>query len=73
LTKYDKEVIIGLKILILEKRKKIGLTQERLADSIGTSKSTISDIERGAHEPGIWTAIKIARSLKCKVEEIFIL
>jgi DNA-binding XRE family transcriptional regulator len=41
-------------------REGAGITQERLAQTIGTSKSSINMYERGEREPGIETILAIA-------------
>ncbi len=47
------------------------LTQEELATKVGTSRRTISSLERGASLPSVSLAIAIARELGCTVEELF--
>lgn len=58
---------IRLKIL----RKKLGVTLEVLADRSGMTKSYLSKIERGLNTPSISTALKLAKALNLKVEELF--
>ncbi|EMR06944.1 DNA-binding transcriptional repressor PuuR [Bhargavaea cecembensis DSE10] len=45
-------------------RKRIGLSQEQLADLAGLPKSTIGRIEAGLNSPSVNTLTKIARALK---------
>jgi putative transcriptional regulator len=47
-----------------------GLTQEELAKLAGISRSTYVHIEHGKH-PSLRSAMRIAKVLKQKVEEIF--
>lgn len=54
------------------KRVKMGWSQQRLADESGVGQTTISAIERGAMIPTIEIAIKIARAMKCSIDELFI-
>jgi putative transcriptional regulator len=48
-----------------------GLTQEELAKLAGISRSTYVHIEHGNH-PSLRSAMRIAKVLKHKVEEIFL-
>lgn len=41
-------------------RKRKGLSQSKLAELVGVSKNTISNIERGIYIPGVDIAIKIS-------------
>ncbi len=58
---------IRLKIL----RKKLGVTLEALAEKSGMTKSYLSKVERGLNTPSIAAALKLARALNVKVEELF--
>ena len=49
-----------------------GMKQDVLASKVGVAQSTLSGIENGSQTPGVNVAIRIARVLKCKVEDIFI-
>lgn len=49
---------------ISEARKRLGLTQDDLADRAGLSRPTISKIERGVQDVGIVSLHKIARVLE---------
>jgi putative transcriptional regulator len=48
-----------------------GLTQGELAAIVGTSRETISSLERGASIPSVTLALSIARALDTTVEELF--
>jgi putative transcriptional regulator len=52
-------------------RKVAQLTQQQLADEIGVTRQTIIAIEKGNYIPSILLAIKLSRTLKHPVEEIF--
>ena len=52
-------------------RKKAGLTQEELSNSAEVSRKSINAIENGIYVPSTVLALKIARTLKCKVEDLF--
>ena len=56
---------------IYELRKKANLSQEQLAEKVGVSRQTISQIERGDYSPSVTLALKIAKVLNVSVEEIF--
>ena len=48
-----------------------GLTQRDLAAIVGTSRETISSIERGRSIPSVTLAISIAHAVNATVEELF--
>lgn len=48
-------------------RQKSGLTQEQLAEKIGTKKSFISRVERGHTDIQLSTLVKLFRGLGCQV------
>lgn len=58
---------IRLKLL----RKKLGVTLEVLAERSGMTKSYLSKVERGLNTPSISAALKLAKALNLKVEELF--
>lgn len=47
------------------------MTQSDLAQQADISQRTISDIETGKHVPTVYVAIRIAKALKVKVEDLF--
>ena len=56
----------------LEKlRKSAGLTQQELSESAGVSRVSINGVENGVYVPSTVLALKIAKTLKCKVEDVF--
>jgi putative transcriptional regulator len=56
----------------LEKlRKSASLTQQGLSESAGVSRKSINAIENGIYVPSTVLALKIAKTLGCKVEDIF--
>tara|TARA_X000000368_G_C23028150_1_gene711228 strand:- start:732 stop:944 length:213 start_codon:yes stop_codon:yes gene_type:complete len=67
LGKNHKKLINNLEQL----RKKAGLTQSDLSDSAEVSRKSINAIENGIYVPSTVLALKIAKILKCKVEDIF--
>ena len=54
---------------IQEARSKAGLTQQQLADAIGTTTQNISQYERGVRNPKVETLRKIADALEVPVTE----
>jgi|TARA_B100000900_G_scaffold267878_1_gene228706 putative transcriptional regulator len=58
----------------LEKmRKSAGMTQQELSENADVSRKSINAIENGIYVPSTVLALKIAKTLKCKVEDLFIL
>ena len=58
----------------LEKlRKSAGLTQQELSESAEVSRKSINAIENGIYVPSTVLALKISKTLKCKVEDLFVL
>ena len=54
-----------------ELRKSSGLTQQDLSESAGVSRKSINAIENGIYVPSTVLALKISKTLKCKVEDLF--
>ena len=54
-----------------EFRKSARLTQQELSDNAKVSRKSINAIENGIYIPSTVLALKIAKILKCKVEDIF--
>jgi len=54
-----------------ELRKSARLTQQELSESAGVSRKSINAIENGIYVPSTVLALKIAITLKCKVEDLF--
>ena len=54
-----------------ELRKQAGLTQEELSNSAEVSRKSINAIENGIYVPSTVLALKISKTLQCKVEDIF--
>jgi len=56
----------------LEKlRKSAGLTQQELSIDAEVSRKSINAIENGVYVPSTVLALKIAKTLKCNVEDLF--
>jgi putative transcriptional regulator len=56
---------------LAELRKKARLTQNDLSESAEVSRKSISAIENGIYVPSTVLSLKIAKTLGCKVEDIF--
>ena len=54
-----------------EFRRKAGLTQQELSEKAEVSRKSINAIENGIYVPSTVLALKIAKTLKCKVEDLF--
>lgn len=48
-----------------------GLTQNQLAEAVGCLRGDISRWERGERRPNTGSALKLARALGCKIEDLF--
>lgn len=62
---------LTLKNKIKEARKELGLSQAKLADTVGVSRNTISSIETGQFNPTAKLALIICIALDKKFEELF--
>lgn len=67
LGKNHKKLLNNLEIL----RKSAGLTQQELSISANVSRKSINAIENGIYVPSTVLALRIAKTLKCKVEDLF--
>ena len=56
-----------------EYREQANFTQEQLADKVGVSRQSIISIEKGQYIPTTVLALKLAKALKLKVEDLFVL
>lgn len=55
---------------IVAKRRECGMTQTELAESIGMSRTSFTNIEAGRQRTGILTLYQVARTLNCEVSEL---
>jgi DNA-binding XRE family transcriptional regulator len=65
---YDPSLI--LKNPIKLKREKMGISQAQLAKTLKVTQSYVSKLEREGANPSKLTLVKVARALKCPVEEL---
>ena len=61
-----------LKNHLKEYRARLGVNQQQMGALVGTSRQTISQIERGDYSPSVTLALKLARVCGVTVEEIFV-
>lgn len=54
-----------------EMRARLGVNQAEMGQLVGTSRQTISQIERGDYSPSVTLALKIAKVCGVSVEEVF--
>ena len=54
-----------------EIRKSAGLTQQDLSESAEVSRKSINAIENGIYVPSTVLALKISKTLRCNVEDLF--
>ena len=54
-----------------ELRRKAGLTQQELSEKAEVSRKSINAIENGIYVPSTVLALKSAKTLKCKVDDLF--
>ena len=62
-----------LKNNLEEFRRSAGLTQQDLSEKAEVSRKSINAIENGVYVPSTVLALRIAKTLQCKVEDLFIL
>ena len=56
---------------LAELRKAASLTQQELSERAEVSRKSINAIENGMYVPSTVLALKIARTLGCRVEDLF--
>lgn len=56
----------------MEYRKKYGLSQEKLAETLGVSRQTIISIEKGKYDPSLPLAFEIAKTFHTTIENVFL-
>ena len=54
-----------------EYRARLGVNQQEMGALVGTSRQTISQIERGDYSPSVSLALRIAKVCQAQVEDIF--
>ena len=66
--KADEELVFNQLEAI---RSKAGITRQQLADAVDVHYQTIGYIERNEYSPSLVLALRIAKALNKKVEQIF--
>jgi putative transcriptional regulator len=56
---------------VRENRRRLGWTQEELAQRVGVSRQSINSIERGRYVPSLPLALKFARVFGLPTDELF--
>lgn len=60
-----------MKTKIKELRARHNLTQDDLAQIVDVRRETIVFLEKGAYNPSLNLAVKVAKALKSSVDEVF--
>lgn len=60
-----------LKNHLKEYRARLKVNQQQMGALVGTSRQTISQIERGDYSPSVTLALKLAKACHVTVEDIF--
>ena len=68
--KTEQELKNTLGLNVRNRREHKGLTQEKLAEKIGVSKNTVSDIESGDKFARACTLVRLAKILETEVYEL---
>lgn len=62
-----------MKNRIKELRTELGMTQEELARLAGVRRETVVFLEQGKYNPSLNLANNVAKALKTKIDDLFIL
>lgn len=62
--------MVGKRHRLAQRRKVIGLSQERLAENLGVDRSTVVRWERAETDPQPWHRPRLAATLRVSVEEL---
>ncbi len=54
-----------------EYRARLNVNQQQMGAMVGTSRQTISQIERGDYSPSVTLALKLAKVCETSVEDLF--
>ncbi|MPZ28087.1 MAG: helix-turn-helix domain-containing protein [Micromonosporaceae bacterium] len=66
----DPPIVAQKRHRLAERRKAVGLSQERLAEAIGVDRSTVVRWERGETHPHPWHRPRLANALTVSIEEL---
>jgi putative molybdopterin biosynthesis protein len=62
---------IPLENRLRDKRQALALSQRQLADMAGITRQAVSALEANQYSPATSVALQLARSLRCRVEDLF--
>src|SRR5690348_6007719 len=65
-----KRIMSGRRHRLAQRRKTVGLSQERLAEIIGVDRSTVVRWERADTDPQPWHRPRLADALRLSVEDL---
>lgn len=68
---FKKHLLAYISLRIKNKREEWGLTQSELAESVGLTRTSITNIESGKTQVQLFTLIEIAEKLKVKLDYFF--
>jgi transcriptional regulator with XRE-family HTH domain len=63
---FESAPAIAFGLVVRERRKTLGISQEALAAMTDVDRSHMSKLERGVHLPNLAMILKLARVLNCK-------
>ena len=61
---------MATEVIIAQKRKEKGLTQEQLAKAVGVSRGMIAMVERGTKQVNLRLAKRLAEVFECTVDDL---
>ncbi|GBD17345.1 hypothetical protein HRbin26_02265 [bacterium HR26] len=64
---------LPLRVRVRERRLALGLSQQELAGRAGLSRQALIAIEAGRLVPSVAVALRLARALRCRVDDLFAL
>lgn len=59
-------------VVLRDRRKELKLTQQELADKVGTAKSYIARVEQGDTDMQLSSFLRIAKALRIEFEPVFV-
>jgi putative transcriptional regulator len=62
-----------VKSAVHDRRLAAGFTQQQLAELVEVTRQTIIALEKGDYTPSVALALRLAKTFKCRVEDLFTL
>lgn len=62
-----------MRINMINRRKKLGLTQKEVAKRVGIARTTYTNIELGDKNPSLEVALRIKEALETEDDDIFLI